>query len=76
MMMAAEVQLSPSFAILARNHLFEGRYLSNSNRTIYDIHPDGQRFLMIQKGNEEALGQQVNVVFNWFEELNRLVPGE
>ena len=38
----------------------------------YDISPDGQRFLMI-KDVEGSTGQ-INVVLNWFEELNRLVP--
>ena len=34
--------------------------------------PDGQHFLMIQDTDDERT--QLNVVFNWFEELKRLVP--
>jgi hypothetical protein len=38
----------------------------------FDITPDGQRFIMIQ-GSEPRV-RQVNVVFNWFEELEELDP--
>ena len=36
----------------------------------YDIAPDGQRFLMIERGKP----QSITVVLNWFEELRRHVP--
>jgi Tol biopolymer transport system component len=38
----------------------------------YDVLPDG-RFLMV-KNDPEAIPTRINVIFNWFEELNRLVP--
>ena len=41
----------------------------------YDAMPDGQRFLMVKRG-EESLPNQINVVLNWSEELKRLVPTE
>ena len=72
-MMVAEFEFEPSFNI-ERQLLFEGKYLSNSNRTIYDIHPDGQRFLMIKKQSEPGRRQSINVVLNWFEELKERVP--
>ncbi len=56
--------------------LFEGRYVSHSTppgMQYYDIHPDGQRFLMLKEGTAQDQGQ-INVVLNWFEELKRLVP--
>ena len=34
--------------------------------------PDG-RFLMV-KNDSDAVPTRINVIFNWFEELNRLVP--
>ncbi len=42
---------------------------------MYDIAPDGQRFLMIKpvETTEEGLANQVVLVQNWFEELKRLV---
>jgi hypothetical protein len=56
--------------------LFEGLYepslVRNAN---YDVSPDGRRFLMLKASapQEEAL-TQINVVFNWFEDLRRRVP--
>ncbi len=42
---------------------------------MYDVAPDGQRFLMIKEADEgEGQLGQINVVLNWFEELKRLVP--
>ena len=38
----------------------------------YDVLPDG-RFLMV-KNDPEAIPTRINVIFNWCEELNRLVP--
>ena len=43
---------------------------------MYDIAPDGQRFLMLSR---QDLGsarspRQVNVVMNWFQELTERVP--
>ena len=44
----------------------------------YDVDPDGQRFLMLSDaaaGDRGAvLKPQINVVLNWFEELNARVP--
>ena len=43
----------------------------------YDVHPDGDRFLVVNRegdaGGRTSVGQ-MNVVLNWFEELKRLVP--
>ena len=43
----------------------------------YDVTPDGKRLLVIARtsGVEPASARQhIKVVFNWFEELKRLVP--
>ena len=55
--------------------IFEGRYLSGRGR-MYDIAPDGQKFLMIKPEDAAEGGTRENVVLiqNWFEELKRLVP--
>ena len=39
----------------------------------YDVMPDGESFVMIQR-NPEAPLNEIHVVLNWFAELNRLVP--
>jgi serine/threonine-protein kinase len=50
-------------------------YLASSGfgTRMYDVSPDGQRFLMLQAGVDQSRPQMV-VVQHWFEELNRLVP--
>ena len=57
--------------------------------TLWDIHPDGRRFLMMKPSPEiEAetaeksvvdrsaaeAPRQINIVLNWFEELKERVP--
>jgi serine/threonine-protein kinase len=39
----------------------------------YDIAPDGSRFVMV-RSEQERVATQVNVVLNWFAELERRVP--
>ena len=39
----------------------------------YDISPDGERFVMVQIPASTGRGQ-LEIVFNWFEEVERLVP--
>ena len=54
--------------------LFEGPYVRSSevNDGLFDVSPDGQRFLMIREVGS-AQGQVV-VVQHWVEELTCLVP--
>ena len=45
------------------------------DRAEFDVTSDGQRFLMIQEGQQDSLAPlQINVVLNWFEELKQRVP--
>jgi Tol biopolymer transport system component len=37
----------------------------------YDVAPDGQRFLMVSSGGDDA--PELNVIFNWRNDLQRLV---
>ena len=76
-MMRVSVQTEPDFAAGIPELLFEGRYYYGNNVRGYDISPDGQRFLMIKEPDSsvETVGAtQINVVLNWFEEIERLVP--
>jgi hypothetical protein len=36
----------------------------------YDVHPDGQRFLMLSSGDAEA--KRLSVIFNWRPEIQRV----
>lgn len=52
--------------------LFEKEF-EFAHRRNYDISPDGERFIMVQIPASTGPGQ-LEIVFNWFEELERLVP--
>ncbi len=74
-MMAVPVELGSDFHAGRPSLLFEALYYTDtSGHPAYDISTDGQRFLMIQDSEDERT--QINVVFNWFSELERLVPIE
>jgi serine/threonine-protein kinase len=73
-MMAASVETTGEFRVLDRQVLFTGRYMRWHYHTNYDVHPDGQRFVMIASWGA-GVSQRVVVVVNWFEELQRLVRG-
>ncbi len=74
-MMAVAVTIGHTFNAGPPRLLFEGRYLfSGLGTRMYDVSPYGERFVMV-KGYDEAL-TQINVVLNWFEELERIVLGE
>ncbi len=48
------------------------RLFQLSDMIDYDIHPDGERFAVLQRGDTSSATSRINVVLNWFEELNRL----
>jgi hypothetical protein len=49
----------------------------SGHRRAFDVLPDG-RFVSLSNENDTAaaagLGTEIRLVFNWFEELKRLVP--
>ncbi len=49
-------------------------YSSVATHQNYDVHPDGQRFVMIRLGADQNFNAPLNVVENFFEELRRKVP--
>jgi Tol biopolymer transport system component len=71
-MIAVAVDLDPTFDIRDEEVLFEGDFDGNAVSCIpaYDVSPDGQRFLMIQR-DESSTPRHINVVLNWSEELKR-----
>ena len=73
-MMAVAFTTKPTISASSPRMLFEERYETSApGYTSYDVHPDGQRFIMIKAAGQSST-QQINVVMNWFEELNRIVP--
>ena len=41
---------------------------------VYDIGPDGQRFLFVKANVENGPPDEVRVVLNWAEELKHVAP--
>ena len=75
--MAVPVESGATFTAGRSQMLFEGSYPTpKSGRQLYDASADGERFLMIKSGTDDAgAGQpQINIVLNWFEELKQRVP--
>jgi eukaryotic-like serine/threonine-protein kinase len=72
-MMAVDVMTGGDVTLSASRLLFEQTYAFGPTITIgnYDVHPDGQRFLMVK---DEPTAGRLNVELNWFVELKRLVP--
>ncbi len=50
------------------------RFWRGPRRAHDDIHPDGQRFLMMNMQGSEGSRPRINIVLNWFEELKERVP--
>ena len=72
-MMAVDVGGGSDLRLSAPRLLFEQPYAFGQTITLpnYDVRPDGQRFLMVK---DEPGAGRLNVVLNWFTDLNRLVP--
>lgn len=72
-MMAVEVSTEPTFKAGRPTLLFEEKHLARFTNEFWDITPDGERFIIIKPGEPQRL-TRINVVLNWFEELQRKVP--
>ncbi len=67
-LISVSVETEPAFTTGNREVLFERPLRSYTNRATYDIHPDGDRFVMVTSGEGSA---NLVIVLNWFEELRR-----
>ena len=63
----------PSFEIAAREELFDENFSRYRWHAQYDVHPDGDRFLLVQA--PEGRGE-IHLVQNWTMELERLTAEE
>jgi serine/threonine-protein kinase len=80
-MLAADVETETTFKADVPRKLFQGNYYSYLDSSgMWDIHPDGNKFLMIkptQTADSESTAKtphKINIVLNWFEELKQRVP--
>jgi eukaryotic-like serine/threonine-protein kinase len=75
-LMEAPTPLGPGFVPGRPRALFPlAPFRFSGNTPAFDIHPDGKRFVMVTTGDPPPpLREQINVVFNWFEDLRRRAP--
>ena len=75
-MIVVSVEPGPELTVGTPTLLFEAPYLPDPltlGSANYDVSLDGQEFLMVTDA-ETSAPRQINVVLNWFTELERLVP--
>ena len=74
--MVASTPLGPGFVPGRPRPLFPmERFRFSGNASAFDIHPDGDQFIMVTVGDPPPpFPSQINVVLNWFEELKARVP--
>jgi serine/threonine-protein kinase len=71
-LMAVQITATNTFSFGPKRVLFSaGQYLGDPNHTNFDVHPDGERFLMLQ--NVSSSGGKLIWVEHWLEELNTLL---
>jgi serine/threonine-protein kinase len=76
-MMSVQVATEGAFTASKPTVLFERGYAASqfpATGIAYDVSRDGQRFLMVKEPDQASPAAQINVVLNWFDELNRLSP--
>jgi eukaryotic-like serine/threonine-protein kinase len=73
-LMSRPIDLNPTFTIRGQpQQLFTGDFLSSPHNSEYDVHPDGNRFIMVEEVQGASL-THINIVLNFDEELKRKVP--
>jgi serine/threonine-protein kinase len=74
---AVDIRTGPEFSIAKPRLLFTGPddIQRHGVNNVWDITPDGKRFLMVKRGERKAQPvTELVLVQNWFEEIRRLVP--
>jgi eukaryotic-like serine/threonine-protein kinase len=75
--MTVAVQPGSGFTAGTPQMVFEGAYTAVNSGPVYDVSPDGRRFLMIKTAESATASSsppQLVVVLNWLEELKQRVP--
>jgi serine/threonine protein kinase len=71
-MMAVTIQREPDFKPIGEEVLFEKNFLTSRNSPMYDVHPDGTHFLMVQP-DKVYTDHRIHVVLNWLEEIDQKI---
>ena len=73
---AVSLETGSSLSIGAPTTLFEGRFIATDrldNKASWDIHPDGERFLMVQSVDGERPAE-LQFIVNWHHALDTRAP--
>jgi len=70
-MWSATFVTGPGFRITGRQKLFEGTYEMMNAFSSYDVHPDGDKFLMVQN-NSSGEGTKIMIMTNWLPKLQAM----
>ena len=74
--LSVSVQTTPLVELSAAQLLFEIPNMASmdSANSAFDVHPDGERFVVVRSVGSESSTTQINVVLNWLEERAERVP--
>ena len=71
-MMAVEVETEPVFKSGTPHSLFEGSFEpAPPPYRNYDVSPDGERFVMVQRQAEEQPRNQIHVALHWIDSIRQ-----
>ena len=74
-LLAVSIETTPAFAAGNPRVLFSGPYRRpGPNGQVYDIAPDGERFLMIRETEVDTGESEMIVLQDWFQNLTERVP--
>ncbi len=72
-LLAVTVTTEPELTLSEPEKVLDAGELRMADERMIPL-PDGERFVFIQKGEEEKEKEHLNVVLNWFEVLKKKVP--
>ncbi len=72
-LIGVNVQTSPAFSMESQKRLFESHHGMAGTGRNYDISPDGRYFVMVRTEGA-PIAPRLNMVLNWFGELNSTAP--
>ena len=72
------IESEPSFAVTLERRVPIDDFIVTGGYRSFDIAPDGERFVMVfpaaESNSGEAARDEIIIIWNWFEELKRLLP--